>query len=209
MAMSKPIFGVAMPKLKWTKNGSRARIIIFLVVCGVFLLVHNNTNVSQSTKHSNADKSSRLYTSVKHGFSVNFPGEPSVQNSSLLFKQAGRDIRVPFTIYKGDDGQALYTVIVYEYSSEFNMSDIDARLKGALNGSIQNFKSARIVNSKFSQFAGHRSINGAISVDSGGETHSISVIAFLKDNTLYLLQTVDTYQINFNGFVNSFQLNQK
>lgn len=200
-----------MSKVNLKKTiGPIAGIIIFLLACGaIYLLIHKDTNSSQSSNYSPTDTSNRSYTSVKHGFSINFPGDPTVSNSYLLFKQAGRDISVPFTTYKRDDGNALYQVIIYEYPSVFDMSDIDARLKAAINSSVQNFKSASLVSSKFGQFAGHRSINGVISVNSDGTTLDVYDTAFLKGNTLYLLLTVDANQTAFNSFASTFQLNKK
>ena len=163
---------------------------------------HSDTaTFSKPTNYLTSDTSWRDYNSTQFGFKQSFPGNPTASNSSI----AVQGIDVPITTYERDNNEAYYATEAIAYPADFDMSDVDARLEGALNGSIQNTKGAVLTSSSFTELAGHRAIKGVLTVTRNGQTLVERETAFLKGNNMYLIITSGASEDDFNQFVNSFQ----
>lgn len=180
-----------------------AFLVGFAVVGAIF---NHNHSTSQPSGYLTDSTSSRPYTSTQYGFSINFPGNPTATDNSIQVQ----GVSVPTTTYERDNnnGNTDFLVSVDNYPSQFDMSDTNARLEGALNGEVENTKGATLVTSSYGTLAGQTSITGHISVDTSGQTFDMYDTSLLKGNTLYNIVTIGATEQDFNSFANSFQFTQ-
>ena len=87
------------------------------------------------------------------------------------------------------------------------MSDVDARLKGALNGTAENTKGGILTSSGFKQFAGYKAVSGVIATDQldNGRSDITRETVFLKGNNMFLILSNGVGSDDYNRFANSFQ----
>lgn len=188
-------------------GGKLIGIIAFLVGFAVVGAIFNhNSSTSQPSNYLTGSTSARAYTSTQYGFSVNFPGNPTATDSNVEVQ----GVSVPTTSYERDNnnGNTIFYVTVDSYPSQFDMSDKNARLEGALNGEVENVKGATLVSSSYGTLAGYTSITGHASVSDSGQTFDMYSTSLLKGNTLYNIMTVGASEQDFNSFTNSFQFTQ-
>lgn len=193
-AATKEWFGTALGKVVTLI----AFFVGFAVVSALF-----QTGASNPTNNLTTDTGWRPYTSSQFGFTASFPGNAATSNSSLDVQ----GVSVPTTTYERDNGSSYYLIQVIEYPSQFDMSDTNARLEGALNGSVENTKNATLASSSFTQFAGYTAIQGVISVPNGSDTITEHETAFLKGNTMYVLLSSGGSDDDNSTFTNSFHFN--
>ena len=188
------------------KTISVVAFIVGFAIVGAVINHFNSTNSSQSPNYLTSSTSIRPYTSTQYGFTINFPGNPTVTDSNVQVQ----GVSVPTTNYERDNnnGNTDFYVSVDAYPSSFDMSDVKARLEGALNGEIENTKGAVLDSSSFGTLAGYTSITGHSTVNESGQTFDMYDTSLLKGNTLFNILTVGASQSAFNNFASSFQFTQ-
>jgi hypothetical protein len=183
----------------WGKVGGIAGFLIGFAIVGA-ILGHNNIAPSNPTALT-TDTSWRPYTSTAYGFNVEFPGNPTASNNSLDVQ----GVSVPYTNYERDNDSSYWVTEVFDYPSQFDMSDVNARLEGALNGSVENTQGATLANSSFTTMAGYTAINGKLVVQNGNGTINEYVKGFLKGNQMFYFIGSGATESDFNYFTNSFR----
>ena len=181
----------------------------FLLISVILIAISSISNyskdgesdISQGKDYLTTDTSWRDYTSTKFGFTIQFPGNPTSENSSLDVQ----GVAVPYSSYSRYNGDIGYVVMACEYPSEFDMSDVDASLEGSLNGSVQNIKGGSLISSHYEQFKGYRAIRGIISVSVDSKIYNMYELVFIKGNTKHIFMTFDVPQSDFEKFINSFR----
>lgn len=182
----------------WGRPLSIVAFIIAFVVTGLVVrhfLASNDPSAPVSVT------SWRTYNSTRYGFSQSFPGNPTVTNSSV--KLNGR--HAPVTTYESDIADSSFDTAIVTYPPRFHMSNKRARLKGALNGSVQNVEGATLVSSSFTHLAGHKAITGILSVTQGSKTIEEYETAFLKGHKMFVLLATGASTHDSRVFTKSFK----
>ena len=142
------------------------------------------------------------YTSTKYGFSINFPGNPTVTNTSDQLQ--GGSIAITKYESFSSNGNLGYAVEVYVYSSNFDLSNVKTSLQGVLANEVKSEK-ATLVSSSFGTLAGYTTLTGHLKGNASGQTFDIYGTNLLKGNTLFKIVTINVNRSDFNNFVNSFK----
>jgi len=184
------------------KIGGVVGFLIGFAIVGA--LLHHGSNSPSNSTALTTSTSWRTYTSTQDGFSIQFPGNPTPSNSSISVQ----GVSVPYDSYERDNNSSYWAVEVFKYTSQFDMSDVNARLEGALNGSVENTKGATLTSSSYTRMAGHTAITGLLSVSQSNQTINEYITDFLNGNTMYSFIGSGATQSNFNQFTGSFQFTQ-
>jgi|GEM_PF-4584424 hypothetical protein len=184
-------------KVLITIVGVLAALFAYGVIRGVVSTLQGSGTPTDNITGSTSWKE---FNSTKFAFKISFPGLPTASDSSISVQ----GIDVPTTTYEKDLGDSYYTVQVVSYPSQFIMSDINARLEGALNGSVQNTEGATLTSSSYLTFNGYTALRGTISVPENDPPYTEYELLFLKGNDLYIFLSVGASEDDFNKFVNSF-----
>lgn len=140
------------------------------------------------------------YTSTQDDFTVQFPGFPTVENTTIDVQ----GYTVPYATYERDNDGTYWIVAVTKYPADFDMSDITARLEGSLNGAVQNTQGAYLISSEFVELDGHTAIQGKYAIELSGETFENYYLATLRGNTMYVLLS-NSSEADYTTFRNSFR----
>jgi hypothetical protein len=179
-------------------------IAIFAIIIVVAIVSSNSNSSSTGTTNSLSNsKTPTPYTSVEHGFVINFPGFPQVERQTI--KESGYNI--PYTIYSADtdNGNKAYLVGVYDFTGiEINET---GALEGAVNGAVQNTKGATLVSSSFSTFLGLKSIDAHYSAPIDGKNYDGYIKGFIKGGKMYAIFTIGETETAFDSFANTFSFN--
>lgn len=193
-------------KIKYSIFGWISLVIILFAVYVLKDYISSQINSAKSNVDSGkliSDTSWKLYTSTQDGFSVSFPGLPVSENASIDVE----GYAIPYATYERDNGDSYLLIGVYKYPSNFDMSDVNARLEGALNGSIQNTQGASLDTSEYIQLDGRKAIKAKYIVSQSGQTIVVRYLATMLGNTLYLLMG-SCDEPDFDIFINSFHVIQ-
>lgn len=179
-----------------------AGVLIGAVICT--LNVAGNSSTSSTTDSStNASVVTTPFTSTQHGFSITFPSTPTEENST----QTVQGVSVPGSTYSSETnyGNTAYFVYVSDYPSQFDMSDINARLEGALNGLV-NSGSGTLISSAYGTTAGYTSLSGHATIYQNDQSYDVYSTVFLKANILFQIMTIGASENEFNQFAHTFTL---
>lgn len=184
-------------KRAWTILLSLIAIIVVIVIIAT---VSSNSNSTNNTNSFLNSESPTPYTSVEHGFVINFPGFPTTEHQNI--QESG--ISIPYTSYTADinNGNRAYLVGVYDLTG--NQINETGALEGAVNGGIQNTKGATLINSNFSTFLGLKSIDAYYTTPIEGTNYNCYMKGFIKNSKMYSILTIGEDKSVFNTFVNSF-----
>lgn len=193
------------PKRKRGRRVALSILITFLLIIFIFVCLA----ISQNSSSSSTDSSNSLlltntqftpYTSVEHGFSVDFPGLPETERETI--EASGYSI--PYTSYMKDtaNGEVIYLVAVYDYSGiELNES---GALEGAVNGAVQNTQGASLISSEFSTYSGLNAIDAHYTAPVEGKTYDGYMKGFIKSGKMYAIFTIGANKYQFDDFMTSF-----
>lgn len=181
-------------------------ILGFVLLCGYIAqaVIRSEINsIKNDTQSSAADSSWKTYISTQDGFEVDFIGGlPTVENTSIDVQ----GYSVPYTTYERDNDNTYWILGVYKYPSDFDMSDVNARLEGSLNGAIQNTQGATLVKSEYVQLDGRTAIKAEYTVTQSSQLINVYYLSTLLGNTMYALLGSGGSESDFNTFVNSFHI---
>lgn len=197
-------YSAAEPKRKKGKIVALSILLPALAILVIFIIIamatSNSLNMTTGTDNITNNTNWTVYNSTKFAFKASFPGLPIASNSSITTQ----GIDVPTTTYEKDLGSKYYAIQVASYPSQFDMSDINARLEGTLNGSVQSTTGATLSTSNYLTFNGYEAIKGVISVPNNGKPMTMYELAFLKGNDLYILLDVGASSSENSAFTSSF-----
>lgn len=177
-------------------------LILFLIIAAVVSGSVDDTQNSSSIVNSETPEQ---YISSEHGFSVNFPGFPSTEHSTLDVDGTP----VPYTVYSKEinNGGQAYLVQVNQYSAT---ADIDVTgnergvLDAAINTVIRSEGTTLIESSNNEYIQGYPASASSYTSADDGHTYTIYVLNVIKGNDMYTIMTVDESKESFDAFVNSF-----
>ena len=196
------------------KKRNKISLAILLSIIAIFVVLIIVAIVSSSSDSTNSGRGSFLnseaptpYTSAQHGFTVNFPGFPTTENSSLDV----RGVSVPYTYYSKDidNGNKSYAVQVVEYpTSDFDLSGQErGSLDGGINGTAQTDGFTLVTSSNSGTFLGYPSATATYRYNKDGEAYDVYSHNFIKGNDMYVLMIIGESKAEFDTFVNSFRFN--
>lgn len=192
--------------------GSIIAALVLLV--GLGLLIRNMSDDSETNSADDTNSSSFLddsdmtpYVSSEYNFTVDFPGFPATEHSTLDVEGAA----VPYTQYvkETDNGSKAYMLQVATYpESDFDLTGQErGSLDGAINGSAQNSGATIVNSSNDGTFHGYPSAEATLSYAEAGTTYTMYALYFIKDNALYTLMTIGVDEDAFDAFTESFKFN--
>jgi ribosomal protein L37AE/L43A len=192
-------------------------IIIIIAIIGILasiVLVSLNTarekakEAQENAKISLSDSKWQEFNSIIGSFKISLPKLPmhEVQNQ----KVEGLSNPLKIDIYTSEVNDSLVYVIAYiEYPAEINTSNPENILEGVVNGLVNSDKDNKLISTNFTYFGSYKAIDFLIS--NTNQDVSFKGRSILVRQKLY--QLYETYRdsahndINFNKFINSFQLN--
>jgi hypothetical protein len=184
------------PKKKNTKSIilSIVGFIAGFVAVSVIFAIINNINNAWTP-----------YKSSEHGFTVSFPGSPSIDREEISVN----GISVPFTQYSRTNRNKSYMVAISKYPKDIIdvTTDIRGSLNGAINGSAQNTDSTIEASNNNIEFLGYPAASAVFRGLIDGKTVVSRAIYFIKDNNLYMLMTAGSNESEFDRFIESFHFN--
>ncbi|HEV2402759.1 MAG TPA: hypothetical protein VGS08_01020 [Candidatus Saccharimonadales bacterium] len=205
-------------KPKFTKHQSlhistiQAIVFTVLIAAGIVSLVFKfrsstTANTSSQQNNSSISQQSSLYTATNNFFTINFPGRPTVSNSSSQVS----GYTVPITTYDSqvnNDSQE-YDVYAYSWPSQgfdftnLSNSDMQSALQTSSTNLVQAIK-GNVTNSNSSNHQGHPSIDTQFTTQISGNTYTGYLRVFFVGNNEYGLLALGSSQDDFNNFANSF-----
>ncbi len=179
-------------------------VVIVFVTVGTRVIINTQINKEKATPESLL-KSEEItpYVSSEHGFTVDFPGFPSTEHSTLDIE----GVSVPYTQYVKElnNGNTAYMVQVAKYpKSEIDITGQErGSLDGALNGMVQNIGATIVSSSNNDTFINYPSAEAHLTYTEDGKTYDVYVRNFIKDNSLYTIATTGESRSAFDTFANS------
>jgi len=199
-----------VPQKESKKHKTNWFLIIFaiMVIVVVFIVLvaasENNSNNSLSNGDSISSKSKtdewQLFSSVEHGFKINFPNYPSSDRTPT---QKSDGFSYSSTQYSSTDNDGTeYLAQAADYDITPDYFDNKAGLEGMIN--VMNKPGEQeVTNSQFTTFKGYDAVT--FNVFSNSEKYYMKGIAFVQDD----LKTIKTFLLLVGSKINSFPNYQK
>lgn len=182
-------------------------ILIFIILIVVAVITSSSSSTSTSGSSLLSSETIKPYVSSEHGFTVEFPGFPATEHSTLDVN----GVTVPYTYYSKelDNGSKSYGVQVVNYpTSGFKLVGQErGALDGAINGMAQNSGATIISSSNNDTFQGYPSAEASFSINEQGQTYTMYSLNFIKGNDMYVLMAIGENESVFKTFTNSFRFN--
>jgi hypothetical protein len=152
-----------------------------------------------------------LFAATANGFSVNFPGAPTVASKSFKSPSAGSISETDYTYISSANGKGvLYMIMVLHYPATYKFPS------NYLTGALQMFST--IINAKYpgttvsaqpqSQFLGGPAISAAVTVPFMGTPTPGNVLITTKNQNTYVVSAYGLSQSDYTAFLNSFTFTQ-
>jgi|GEM_PF-3706904 hypothetical protein len=138
-----------------------------------------------------------LYKSSKDGFSVKFPGEPTVNNTSSVTG----DITIPITQYTYVTTTSNHSVQIAVSPQSLAGVEKDF-LTSVLDGMAMG-SGTTIESSKIGTYQGYTSLTATLS----SSASTLRTLLFIKGRNIYIISTFGTSKAQHDSFVSSFKLN--
>lgn len=179
-------------------------IAIIAVLITFALLSSNSSSTNNSATSTQTNENNVPYTSVEHGFKINFSGAPEVQREKV---QEG-EYTIPYTVYLKEEsgGDKAYFVGIYDFTNlELNEN---GALEGAVNGAVQNTKGAKLVSSGFTTYQGLSAVDAYYTSPIEGKTYDSYMKGFIKSNKMFAVFSIGASKTEFDQFMESFSFTQ-
>jgi hypothetical protein len=195
-------------------------VVVVVVIVIIAVLVSGNHGASSTanapsggsqTQQTQQPAASPAYTSSADGFTVGFPGTPTVGNKTFQSPTAGSVSETDYTFISSANGKGiLYMVMVIHYPATYRFSS------DYLTGALQMF--SKIIDAKYpgatvvsqgqSQFLGGAAISGSVVVPFMGAPTPGNVLITTKNQNTYVVSAYGLSQSDYNTFLNSFSFSQ-
>ena len=178
--------------------------VLGVTIAGALILFGSPGDVDYQDSLLATNTEMKAFNSVEHGFRVDFPGFPTVEDKNLEINGTS----IPYTMYfkssPNESGEYLAAV------EDFTGMTIDVKraLEGGVNGMVQNIEGAELVSSGYSTFLGHESIDAHYTAPLNGLSLDGYTTLFMKEQNLYILGTIGVTKAEFDEFVGTFQFVQ-
>jgi hypothetical protein len=178
-------------------------IIISFLIVGGGILIYRNGN-KQINNVTDSVSNTKEYVSVEHGFKIDFPGMPEVDRQNV----SSGSIQIPVTIYtvESADKNSVWITGVNDFTG-IDINETSA-LENGINAAVQNTPGSKLIDSKFSNFLGFKSIDAHYTVPSNGTTYDGYIKYFIKGSKAYSILTIGVTESDFNKFADSFYFTQ-
>jgi hypothetical protein len=188
---------------------SKTRMIVLIVVgvlvaaavaVGVFALLRFLDPADKFPDSSTSDTPAGetvLYSSSDHGYSVEFPGEPT--ESSQTVPIAGHDIVLDTVGW--ESGDTAFAANVAEFPAEL-VGEVGAMLSGSVEGAVANIPGAELISKEEIQLAGLPAIRGEASSPSG----PLTIVVAFDGPIQYQLFVLGVEPAEADPFFDSFRL---
>ena len=144
------------------------------------------------------------YSAPNGNFTAEFPIFPTYEQDKLPYDDSGATF--DYETYSAETSSAFYSVGVFYYPASLDLSDVDARLQGAVDGMVGS-TGGTVISSEYSYFQNYRSINYTLRTSDGLELKGLAAVV---DHTVYQLLSVysaDAYNdADFQHFIEAFQI---
>jgi uncharacterized protein YdeI (BOF family) len=196
-------------------------IVVIVVVAAVIAALGGNHGAPAPTAQNgggqnqqaqqNVQQAPALYTSSADGFSVGFPGTPTIASKTVKSPSAGSISENDYTFISSSAGKGvLYMIIVFHYPTTYQFSS------SYLASALQMFTA--IINAKYpgtqvtpqpqSQFLGNAAISGSVTVPFMGTPTPGNVLITTKNHDTYVVSAYGLSQSDYNTFLSSFSFTQ-
>jgi hypothetical protein len=154
------------------------------------------------------------YTSAKDGFSINFPGTPTVSNSYLQSPAAGPILQTEYREQYSNNGQyAFYTVYVFHYPQSYQFSsDYLSSALQIFNGIVSmGFPGSAITSQQNTQLLGNPALTAQLTIPYKAKGSSTAVntgdyvLITTNGHNAYVVSAYGMVQSNYTAFVNSLK----
>ena len=146
------------------------------------------------------------YSAANGNFTAEFPIFPTYSQDALPLNEEGDTFN--YEAYSAETASALYSVGVYYYPAELDLSDVDARLQGAVDGMVSS-TGGSIVSTEYGYYDSYRSISYTIGATDGLELRGLAAVV---DHTVYQLLNVyaaaNYNEADFQHFIEAFELSK-
>ncbi len=135
------------------------------------------------------------YTSAEYGYTIEFPGEPTVQTKTVPVDEA--EIAVTSAVWENGVRSLVATGATYPAGS---LSDVNASLKSAMDGLITNTAGAQLESSDAFTLAGISAVKALIATPGG----DLRVVIAIQGDTQYQLVAYNLDETTADGFFATF-----
>lgn len=204
-----------VPQKESTKHKTNWFLIIFaILVIGIVFIVlvaasENNSSSNNSSINSETKTSGwQLFSSVEHGFKINFPNYPSSDRTPTQESDGFSYSSTQYSSTDNDGTEYLAQAVDYDITPDYY--DNKAGLEGMINA-MNKPGEQEVTNSQFTTFKGYDAVT--FNVFSNSEKYYMKGIAFIQDD----LKTIKTFLLlvgskinnfpNYQKFINSMELN--
>lgn len=145
------------------------------------------------------------FTSETGTFSAQFPTYPEYATENLPIDDSGATFL--YESYSSETATGFFSVGVFTYPSDLDMTDVDGRLDGALQGMVSS-TGGTVAASEYGYMGDHRTLSYTLTTPDGFRLKGFCVVV---DHTVYQLIHVsagtDSDEQEYQAFANSFKLN--
>jgi len=191
-------------------------IALLAAACGSSSTTTSVTNQSSPASGGEttvaAPTPSSAFTSATDGFTINFPGQPAISQSSFISPTAGA---IPETEYRakytGGSENAYYTVYVYHYPNnyQFQSSYLATALQNFYGVVKADYPGSTMGSPNSSSLLGGAALSALITIPlkTGSSTVNTPdyVIMTTKNQEAFIISTYGIPVSDYNAFVSSFQ----
>lgn len=172
----------------------------FAAIVGMILLSHALVAQAPAAPAPAPPLVWKTYTSSSDGFSVSFPGDPSLQKNNIPTDAGSFELRA----YLSEPGSAALFVGVCDYGAAVQGRDPQSVLTGAKQGAIDNVKAHITTENKITL-----GTYPGVEFEADNDTMHFSARIYLVGTTLYQILTASPLTEPFTDskrFLDSFQL---
>lgn len=174
-------------------------VLVFIFICYAVFQSGSGSDTNSSESLLLTNEQFTQYTSIEHGFKIDFPGFPETARDSI----DANGYSIPYTTYTKymDNGEIAYMVGVFDYSG-IELNETGA-LEGAVNGAVQNTQDAVLISSEFSTYNGLNAIDAHYTAPIDGKTYDFYVKDIIKSGKMYSIISIGASKSDFDKYVGS------